>query len=142
LDHERSGELVAIAAPDAWFTYYYWLEESRAPDFAHTVDIHRKPGYDPAELFLDPALKLPKLKIGATLAKRKLGFRGLLEVISTDARLVKGSHGRTPTSPDEGGMLMTKRNEVLSSSHVGATGVVHQRLAHLGSAEHGRRNTQ
>ena len=54
LDHPRSGELVAIAAPDAWFTYYYWLDDSRAPDFARTVDIHRKPGYDPAELFLDP----------------------------------------------------------------------------------------
>ena len=51
----RSGELVAVAEPDAWFTYYYWLDDDRAPDFARQVEIHRKPGYDPAELFLDHA---------------------------------------------------------------------------------------
>ena len=59
LDHERAGDFVAIAAPDAWFTYYYWLDDRRAPDFARTVDIHRKPGYDPVELFLDPAIRAP-----------------------------------------------------------------------------------
>ncbi len=58
LDHERSGELVVLAEPDAWFTYYYWLEDAHAPDFARTVEIHRKPGYDPVELFLDPAIAL------------------------------------------------------------------------------------
>ncbi len=57
IDHERAGDLIAIAAPDAWFTYYYWLDDRRAPDFARTVDIHRKPGYDPVELFLDPAIR-------------------------------------------------------------------------------------
>src|SRR5581483_12474367 len=107
-------DLVAISDPGAWFTYYYWLDDSRAPDFARTVDIHRKPGYDPAELFLNPALKLPKLKIGVTLAKRKLGFRSMLEVIPTDATLVKGSHGRLPASPEEGAMLMTKRPGVVA----------------------------
>ena len=56
---ERSGDLVAIAEPDAWFTYYYWLDDARAPDFARTVEIHRKPGYDPVELFLDPAIRDP-----------------------------------------------------------------------------------
>ena len=45
-----------LAEPDAWFTYYYWLRTRPAPDFARTVEIHRKPGYDPVELFLDPAL--------------------------------------------------------------------------------------
>ena len=73
LDHARSGDLVAIADPDAWFTYYYWLDDARAPDFARTVDIHRKPGYDPVELFLDPALRMPKAKIGLKLVKKKLG---------------------------------------------------------------------
>ena len=63
LNHSRSGELVALAQPDTWFTYYYWLDDHRAPDFARTVDIHRKPGYDPVELFLDPQIKFPKLKI-------------------------------------------------------------------------------
>ena len=54
LDHPRSGELVAVSRADRWFTYYYWLDDDRAPDYARTVDIHRKPGYDPVELFLDP----------------------------------------------------------------------------------------
>ncbi len=54
LDHPRSGELVALANPDRWFSYYWWLDDAKAPDFARTVDIHRKPGYDPMELFLDP----------------------------------------------------------------------------------------
>jgi predicted AlkP superfamily pyrophosphatase or phosphodiesterase len=70
LDHPRSGELVAIAKPGAWFTYYYWLDDARAPDFARTVDIHRKPGYDPAELFIDPALQAAKAKVGLTLLKK------------------------------------------------------------------------
>jgi predicted AlkP superfamily pyrophosphatase or phosphodiesterase len=93
LNHPRAGELVALAAPDAWFTYYYWLDDQREPDFARTVDIHRKPGYDPAELFLDPAIAFPKLKIAKTLLKRKLGFRALLEVIPDHAEMVRGSHG-------------------------------------------------
>jgi predicted AlkP superfamily pyrophosphatase or phosphodiesterase len=131
LDHDRSGELVAIAAPDAWFTYYYWLDDSRAPDFARTVDIHRKPGYDPAELFIDPKLNAPKLKIAATLAKRKLGFRGLLEVIPTDATLVKGSHGRPPLSPDDGPMVMTKRKELLRPAAIAPTDVFGLILGHL-----------
>ena len=102
LDHERSGELVAIANADRWFTYYYWLDDARAPDFARTVDIHRKPGYDPAELFLDPTLTLPKLRIAATLAKKMLGFRYLMEVIPLDATLVRGSHGRVTAKLDDG----------------------------------------
>src|SRR5262249_21779185 len=101
LDHDRSGELVAIAAHDSWFTYYYWLDDRRAPDYARTVDIHRKPGYDPAELFVDPSLTMPKLRIAATLAKKKLGFRYLMNVVPLDASLVRGSHGRvTPRLED------------------------------------------
>ena len=106
LDHPRSGELVVLAEADAWFTYYYWLEESRAPDFAHTVDIHRKPGYDPVELFIDPKIIAPKLKIAWTLLKRKLGSRGLMNVIGTDAALVRGSHGLPPTSAQLGPVLI------------------------------------
>lgn len=101
LNHPRSGELVALAEADAWFTYYYWLDDRREPDFARTVDIHRKPGYDPAELFLDPALWLPKLKIAKTLLKRKLGFRSLLEVIPDHAEMVRGSHGLPAATQDE-----------------------------------------
>ena len=98
---ERAGELIAIAAPDAWFTYYFWEDDAKAPDFARCVDIHRKPGYDPAELFLDPKISNPKLKIAKFLLKKKLGFRGLLDVIPLDATLVKGSHGRDKVEPGE-----------------------------------------
>ena len=107
LDHPRSGELVALAAPDRWFTYYYWLDDRLAPDFARTVDIHRKPGYDPVELFLDPALKLPKLKIAGKLVKKALGFRTLMDVIPLDASLVKGSHGAAPAREEEGAVLLS-----------------------------------
>ncbi len=96
LDHARSGDLIAIADARSWFTYYYWQDDAKAPDFARCVDIHRKCGYDPVELFLNPALKFPKLKLGYTLSKKKLGFRYLMDVIPLDATLVKGSHGRVP----------------------------------------------
>jgi len=106
LDHARSGDLVAVAAPDRWFTYYYWLDDAKMPDFARTVDIHRKPGYDPVELFLDPTIPLPGLKIAWTLAKKKLGFRTLLDVIGTDSSLVRGSHGRLPERPEDGPVFL------------------------------------
>lgn len=96
LDHERSGELVAIAAPRAWFTYYFWLDDALAPDYARTVDIHRKPGYDPVELFLDPRLRFPKLRVARRLAQKALGLRYYMDVIGLDARMVLGSHGRLP----------------------------------------------
>ena len=99
LDHRRSGELVAVARADSWFTYYYFLDDDRAPDFARTVNIHRKPGYDPVELFIDPQLRLAKARIAWKLARKILGFRYMMDVISLDARLVKGSHGRPPTGP-------------------------------------------
>jgi predicted AlkP superfamily pyrophosphatase or phosphodiesterase len=97
LDHPRSGELVAVAAPGAWFTYYFWLEDKLAPDFARTVDIHRKPGYDPVELLVDPQLRFPKLRIARRLAQKLLGFRYSMDVISLDASLIRGTHGRLPT---------------------------------------------
>jgi predicted AlkP superfamily pyrophosphatase or phosphodiesterase len=106
LDHPRAGELVAVAAPDRWFTYYYWLDDAKMPDFARTVDIHRKPGYDPVELLLDPRIPLPRLKIAWTLAKKSLGFRTLLDVIGTDETLVRGSHGRLPARPEEGPVFL------------------------------------
>ncbi len=98
---ERGGDFVAVSEEDAWFTYYFWEDDAKAPDYARCIDIHRKPGYDPVELFLDPAIKFPLLKIGAFLTKKKLGLRGLMEVIPLDATLVKGSHGRDTVSPAE-----------------------------------------
>ncbi|HEV3022863.1 MAG TPA: nucleotide pyrophosphatase/phosphodiesterase family protein [Pirellulales bacterium] len=96
INHERAGELVAVAAPGAWFTYYFWLDDALAPDYARTVDIHRKPGYDPVELFVDPALRLAKLHIARRLVQKKLGLRYLMDVIGLDATIVRGSHGRLP----------------------------------------------
>ncbi len=96
LDHVRSGELVAVSGRDAWFTYYFWLDDAVAPDYARTVDIHRKPGYDPVELFVDPHLRLPQVRIASRLAKKLLGFRYYMDVIGLDASIVKGSHGRLP----------------------------------------------
>ncbi len=96
LDHARSGELIVLAKPDAWFAYPYWLDENRSPDFARTVDIHRKPGYDPCELFLTSAPKA-----AARLLQKKLGFRYRMDVIPLDATLVKGSHGLRP-APEHG----------------------------------------
>lgn len=117
LDHERSGELVAISNSDRWFSYYYWLDDDRAPDYARTVDIHRKPGYDPVELFVDPEIKSPKLAIGARLAKRKLGMRALLDVISLkDTQLVKGSHGRPTDDPDHGPILISSNSALMPDS--------------------------
>jgi predicted AlkP superfamily pyrophosphatase or phosphodiesterase len=109
LDHPRAGELVAVAAPEAWFTYYYWLDETKAPDFAPTVDIHRKPGYDPAELFLAKEGLGIKLKVAARLAKKLLGFRYYMDVISLDATKVRGSHGRLPDDPRHGPVLIGPR---------------------------------
>ncbi|WP_268033054.1 alkaline phosphatase family protein [Algoriphagus sp. PAP.12] len=96
LDHERSGDLVVVADKDSWFTYYFWLDDSKAPDYARCVDIHKKPGYDPVELFLDPKIKVPILKVGSKVLKKKLGFRYLMDVIPLEASLVKGAHGRIP----------------------------------------------
>jgi len=101
LDHANSGELVLISTADRWFSYGWWLDDGRAPDYARTVDIHRKPGYDPVELFLDPSLRFPKLRIAARLAQKLLGFRYYMDVIGLDASIVKGSHGRLPAAGRE-----------------------------------------
>jgi predicted AlkP superfamily pyrophosphatase or phosphodiesterase len=136
LDHERSGELVAISRPDRWFSYYYWLEPERAPDFATTVDIHRKPGYDPVELFLDPKLAAPKLSIGWRLAKKAAGFRTLMDVISPEAdQLVKGSHGRPTDDPRDGPIFISSDPDLMRSASVGgsvhATRASELMLAHV-----------
>jgi predicted AlkP superfamily pyrophosphatase or phosphodiesterase len=107
LAHPRAGELVALAEPGHWFTYYYWLDDIRAPDFARTVDIHRKPGFDPVELFLDPDLRIPRIKIAWRLFQKRLGQRTLLDVIPLKPELVKGTHGRLPSEAANGPLLIS-----------------------------------
>jgi predicted AlkP superfamily pyrophosphatase or phosphodiesterase len=131
LDHERSGELVAISDPDRWFTYYFWLDDAKAPDYARTVDIHRKPGYDPAELFVDPKLTMPKVAVAATLAKKALGFRYLMNVIPLDASLVKGSHGRVTEVLDDGPLLISSEREGVKADALESTAVRDLILDHL-----------
>jgi predicted AlkP superfamily pyrophosphatase or phosphodiesterase len=131
LDHPRSGELVAVAKPNAWFTYYYWLDDKRAPDFARTVEIHRKPGYDPVELFIDPAIRSPKLALGARLMKRRLGFRALMDVIPLDASLVRGSHGRPTDDPSECPLVITSDPSLLPDRVVAATEIKEFVLDHV-----------
>lgn len=115
---DRAGDFIAVAEPDAWFTYYFWDDDTLAPDYARTIDIHRKPGYDPCELFLDPRLKCPKLRIATFLLKKKLGIRGLLEVIPLDASLVKGSHGRDQVQDDHRPVVLGTRFPVRSATDV------------------------
>jgi predicted AlkP superfamily pyrophosphatase or phosphodiesterase len=131
LDHPRSGDLVAIARADRWFCYYHWLDDARAMDFARTVEIHRKPGYDPAELFFDPALRLPKLAVGWRLARRALGFRALMDVIPLDATLVKGSHGRITSAPEAGPLFASSEAQLLPAGPVAATQVKELILEHV-----------
>jgi len=95
LNHERAGDIVVMAKSDSWFTYYYWNDDSKAPDYARLVDIHRKPGYDPVEMFMNPKNPFIKLRAAYKLARKLLGFRYLMDVIPLDATLVKGSHGST-----------------------------------------------
>ena len=131
LDHPRSGELVALAARDRWFAYYYWLDDHAAPDFARTVDIHRKPGYDPVELFLDPALRAPRLKVGWTLLKKAAGFRYLMDVIPLDASLVRGSHGRVPETREAGPVLISSEPGLVPADVVRAADVKPLLLDHV-----------
>ncbi|HEY8400472.1 MAG TPA: alkaline phosphatase family protein [Cytophagaceae bacterium] len=92
--HERAGDFVVVADEKSWFSYYYWMDDKKAPDFARIVDIHRKPGYDPVEMFINPKIKFPVPLVIWKLIKKTLGFRVLMDIIPLDATLVKGSHGR------------------------------------------------
>jgi predicted AlkP superfamily pyrophosphatase or phosphodiesterase len=128
VNHARSGDFVVMAKPDAWFTYYYWLDDRKAPDFARTVDIHRKPGYDPVELFLDPKIGVPGLTIGWKLLKKSCGFRTLMDVIPLDALLVKGSHGRL----DEGPVFISRQKNLVPAASIHSVDVYELILKHLG----------
>lgn len=118
LNHERAGDLVVMAEKDSWFTYYYWLDDKKAPDYARTVDIHRKPGYDPVEVFADPDIQFLKAKIGLKLLKKKLGFRYLMDVIPLKANLVKGSHGRMGEEKENWPLFITQNQQLVERSTI------------------------
>ena len=106
IDHERAGDIVAVAETDSWFTYYFWMDDRVAPDYARVVDIHKKPGYDPVEMFMTS-----KLRAGYKLLRKKLGFRYVLDVIPLDATLVKGSHGAVDIPHEYHPVVITKHKQ-------------------------------
>lgn len=129
LDHERSGELVAVADDRSWFTYYYWLDDRKAPDYARTVDIHRKPGFDPVEMFLDPQKKLIMPRIAWKVLKKKLGFRMLMDVVPLNAGLIKGSHGRIHVADADKPVFISRQE---TPTHLEAPDVFHWLLRGMG----------
>jgi len=106
INHGRSGDLVLMADKDSWFTYYFWMDDAVAPDYARCVDIHKKPGYDPVEVFMTS-----KLKAGYKLLRKKLGFRYVLNIVPLDANLIKGSHGCTTTLEKYHPVLITEHRQ-------------------------------
>ena len=104
--HPRAGDLVALAEPDAWFAYPFWLDDRRAPDYARTVNIHAKPGYDPCELFYDPRHWWPMGRAVRRLVQKKLGFRTLFDLVPLDPSLVRGSHGRAVSASEDRPLLI------------------------------------
>jgi predicted AlkP superfamily pyrophosphatase or phosphodiesterase len=122
IDHERSGELVLVAEPGAWFTYYYWLDDALAPDFARAVEIHKTPGYDPAELFFDPEDRWVKARAAAGLVRKKVGLRYAMQVVPLDPSPVRGTHGRLPAEGEEGPVFICS-DPTIKTDHVAATQV-------------------
>jgi predicted AlkP superfamily pyrophosphatase or phosphodiesterase len=126
LNHERSGDLIAVADAKSWFTYYYWQDDVKAPEFARCVDIHRKCGYDPVELFVDPTIAFPKLKVGYKLVRKLMGFRMKMDLIPLDATLVKGSHGRIPEDVEDWPVLIGNLPQLPRAASLQATQVFGQ----------------
>jgi predicted AlkP superfamily pyrophosphatase or phosphodiesterase len=118
LDHDRAGDFVVVADKTSWFTYYFWLDDAKAPDYARCVDIHRKPGYDPVEMVADPKIKNLKATVGLKILKKKLGFRYLMDIIPLDATLIKGSHGRIPEDMEDHAVLISQNQQALPNAHI------------------------
>jgi predicted AlkP superfamily pyrophosphatase or phosphodiesterase len=133
LDHSRSGEVIALAQPRSWFAYPFWLDDRAAPDYARTIDIHRKPGFDPCELFFDPRLMWAKGRAIRRLLQKKLGFRTRFDVIPLDATLVRGSHGLAASDPQDRPLLIG--DGAAPSNDLAMTNVRDLVLAALGYSE-------
>ncbi|MDN3654027.1 alkaline phosphatase family protein [Ferruginibacter paludis] len=116
INHDRAGDLVLMADVESWFTYYFWMDDAKAPDYARCVDIHKKPGYDPVEMFMSS-----KLRAAYKLLRKKLGLRYVMDVIPLDATLIKGSHGRIGVSPEYCPVIITCQN--LQKNNISAINV-------------------
>ena len=125
LEHERCGDIVVVADATSWFTYYFWLDDAVAPDYARMVDIHKKPGYDPVEMLTDPADKFVMAKVIGKLLKKKMGFRTVLDIIPLKAELVKGSHGRIPEDMDDYPIFITNDQFAITEEIIKPTDVYH-----------------
>jgi predicted AlkP superfamily pyrophosphatase or phosphodiesterase len=123
LNHDRAGDLVVVADKDSWFTYYFWTDDAKAPDYARMVDIHKKPGYDPVEMFTDPSDKFLIPKVIGKLIRKKLGFRTIMDIIPLKAELVKGSHGRVPEETDDYPVFISTAKNGVPSGPVSAVEV-------------------
>lgn len=110
LEHERAGEVVLVSTSNSWQAYYWWLDDARAPAFARTVDIHRKPGYDPVELHFDRATKS----------------------IPLDATLVKGSHGAPAITAEQRGVLLSSQKGVFTEQPLADTDIADLVLRQFG----------
>lgn len=123
MSHPRSGDFVVMADANSWFTYYFWEDDRKAPDYARMVDIHKKPGYDPVEMFTDPKDPLVPLKVIRKLIAKKLGFRTMMNVIPLQAELVGGSHGRMPEDEKDFPVFLSNMSEANWSDQLEATEV-------------------
>jgi len=130
INHERAGDFIAVSDENAWFTYYYWLDDERAPDFSRTVDIHRKPGYDPVELFIDPKFLFPGYHISKRILQKKMGFRMLMDVTPLDSSLIKGSHGCKPSDQRDWPVLITSKTADTTKKIISST-EVHQLILQM-----------
>jgi hypothetical protein len=101
----RCGDVVIESTLDSWQTYFYWLDDAKAPVFARTIDIHRKPGYDPLELHLDRS-RLPQI------------------AIPLDPTLVKGSHGAIDPANAHETILIASRPDVTAAASLAMTDIV------------------
>ncbi len=112
MNHKRSGEVILVSSPNSWQAYYWWLEDSQAPNFARTVDIHRKPGYDPVELHFDKKTK----------------------TIPLDASLIRGSHGAPAVSQEQQGVLLSSTADLLTKATIRETDIFDLVLDHFRQA--------
>lgn len=124
INHDRSGDFVLMADQNSWFTYYFWLDNAVAPDYARVVDIHKKPGYDPVELFMTS-----KVRAGYKLLRKKAGLRYMMDVIPLDADLVKGSHGSVEVEEKFYPILVTDKG--VSKEEISATDIYDVIWQHL-----------